>query len=227
MIFAFRFAALLAALFAVSDALAGSFSVAPVRLDVRVPRRAVSFEVQNSGDRAAQIQVERYRWIADKGGDDQLEATEDVIATPPIFTLSPGQKQIVRVLVFSALDPAREGTYRVILQETPLNDPLPNAVQALLRISMPLFITPRGAKPNIAWTAERDGERWSLTMENVGNAHAEIIAVRTAAGESIDKARGYLLPGEKRRIPVQLAPDSLLVTLDDQPEQAFPVRPMP
>jgi fimbrial chaperone protein len=227
MMFAFRFAATLAALFALSDALAGSFSVAPVRLDVRMPRRAVSFEVQNTGDRPAQIQVERYRWVADNGGDDQLEPTEDVIATPPIFTLSPGQKQIVRVLVFGAQDPAREGTYRVILQETPLNDPPPNAVRALLRISMPLFITPQGAKPDIVWTAGRDGERWSLTMENVGNAHAQITAARTGAGESVDRARGYLLPGEKRRVTVDSAPDTVSVKLNDQLEQTFPVRPMP
>lgn len=218
--------ALLAALLVVSDAGAGSFSVAPVRLEVKMPRRAVSLEVQNTGESAAQIHVERYRWVADKGGDDQLEATEEVIATPPIFTLSPGQKQIVRILVVGNQDPTREGTYRVILQETALNDPPPNAVQALLRISMPLFITPPGAKANVNWSAERSGERWWLVMENSGNAHAQIVAARLESGAQI-KAIGYLLPGEKKRVAVDAPPSSIVVKLYDQQEQTIQVRSSP
>lgn len=222
-----RVAVLVAALVLVADASnAGSFSVAPVRLEVKVPRRAASVEVQNTGPLPAQIQVERYRWVADKGGEDELEATEDVIATPPIFTLAPGGKQIVRVLVVGQQDPAREGTYRVILQETPLNDPPPNAVQALLRISMPLFITPPGAKSNVAWSAERADDKWWLVAENAGNAHAQITAARLDSGEAI-KAAGYLLPGEKRRVAVDAPPTRIVVKLHDQPEQTIQVRQAP
>jgi len=221
-----RCAAVLAAFLVGPEAAAGSFSVAPVRLDVKVPRRAASIEVQNTGDQPAQLQVERYRWLADRGGEDQLEATEDVIVTPPIFTLAPGQKQIVRVLLFGAPDPSRETTYRIIMQETALNDPPPNSVQALLRISMPVFITPPGAKPNVIWTLQREGDHSWLVAENTGNAHAQISAARTASGVDL-KASGYLLPGEIRRIAVEGALDSVLVTLRDQPEQTFPVRAMP
>lgn len=223
---ALYFAALAAAVFVVSDATAGSFSVAPVRIELKAPRRAASVEVQNTGDRPAQIQVERYRWIADNGGDDKLEATEDVIATPPIFTLEPGQKQIVRVLLFGAADPARESTYRIILQETALNDPPPNVVQALLRINMPMFITPPGARASLGWSVEREGERWWLSMENTGNAHAQITGVRTPAGQAL-KATGYILPGERKRIAIDQPLDSVSVTLRDQAEQRFPVRSAP
>ncbi len=221
--FVLRMAALVAALLVVSDVSAGSFSVAPVRLDVKPPRRAVSIEVQNTGELPAQIQVERYRWLADKGGDDQLEATEEVVATPPIFTLAPGQKQIVRVLLLAASDPAREATYRVILQETALNDPPPNAVKALLRISMPLFITPPGAKPNVQWSAERADGRWWLVLENTGNAHAQILSAKLASGEDV-KATGYLLAGEKRRVAVEAPPSSLAVRLHEESEQTVQVR---
>lgn len=224
--FALRIAAVLAALLVVSAATAGSFSVAPVRLEVKMPRRAVSLEVQNTGDLPAQIQVERYLWVADKGGDDQLEATEDIVATPPIFTLAPGQKQIVRVLVSGTQDPMREATYRVILQETALNDPPPNAVRALLRISMPLFITPSGAKPNVVWSVERADDRWWLVMENIGTAHAQVLSARLASGQEI-RATGYLLAGEKRRVAVDAAPTSIIARLADQQEQTFQVRSAP
>jgi fimbrial chaperone protein len=131
------------------------------------------------------------------GRRNLLEATEEVIATPPIFARS-GQKQIVRCSC-SRADPTREVTYRLVLQETALNDPPPNAVQALLRISMPVFITPPGAKPNVVWTLQQEGDRWWLRAENTGNAHAQINAVRTIGGADI-KATGYLLAGETKRI---------------------------
>lgn len=219
-------AALAAAALVTSEAIAGSFTVAPVRIELAVPRRAASIEVQNTGDRAAQIQVERYRWLADNGGDDGLEPTEDVIATPPIFMLAPGQKQIVRVLLFGTPDPAHEATYRIILQETALDDPPPNAVQALLRISMPMFVTPSGAKAELAWSMQRDGERWFLVMQNAGNAHAHINGARTAAGKDLG-ATGYLLPGERRRVGVDAPLDSVTIRLRDQPERQFPVRSAP
>lgn len=218
--------ALIAILVLCHEARAGSFTVAPVRLELTVPRRASSFEVQNTGDRAAQIQVERYRWVADNGGDDRLEPTEEVIATPPIFTLAPGQKQIVRVLLFGAPDPALEASYRIILQETALDDPPPNAVQALLRISMPMFVTPPGARPQLDWALERDGDRAWLRIENTGSAHAQITAARGGAGQDI-KATGYVLPGERRRVAVDGPLDSVSVRLRDQPERQFPVRSAP
>ena len=224
--FVLRLAAFVAALLVASAANGGSFSIAPVRLDVKMPRRAASVEVQNTGELPAQIQVERYLWVADKGGDDVLEATDDIVATPPIFTLAPGQKQIVRVLVSGNHDPTREATYRVILQETALNDPLPNAVRALLRISMPLFITPNGAKPNVVWSTERVDNRWWLVMENTGNAHAQILSARLESGQEI-KATGYLLPNEKRRVAIEAAPTAIVAKLADQQEQTFQVRPAP
>lgn len=221
-----RSAALIAALLIGSPAVAGSFSVAPVRIDMKMPRRAAAIEVQNTGDQPAQLQVERYRWLADRDGDDQLEATEDIIATPPIFTLAPGQKQIVRVLLFGELDPGRESSYRLILQETALNDPPPNAVQALLRISMPVFVSPPNVRHDLGWHLRRDGDRLWLTVENTGSAHAQITAARTPDGHDL-KAAGYLLPGEKRRIAVGTPVDKVVVTLRDEAEQTVPVRAMP
>ena len=221
-----RSVALLATTVVFSVAEAASITVAPVRLEVKMPRRAASIEVQNTGEQPAQMQVERYRWVADRGGDDQLEATEDMIATPPIFTLAPGQKQIVRVLLFAAPDPSAGSDYRLILQETAMNDPPPNTVQALLRISMPVFVTPPGAKANVVWTTQRDGDRWWLSAQNTGSAHAQISSVRTASGSEL-KAAGYLLPGETRRFAVDTVLDAVLVTFKDQQEQTHPVRAMP
>jgi len=194
----------LAALLCSAATSAGSFNIAPIRIELPAARRAASIEVQNTGDAAAQLQVERFLWKRDNGGDDDLEATEAFVVTPPIFTLQPGQRQIVRVLMQVPPDPRREGTYRVVLQETPLGDPPPNTVATLLRISLPLFVTVPTAKAELAWRLVRDGGALQLEADNRGGAHAFISQVRTPEGAPL-KVDGYLLPGEQRRWPIDSA----------------------
>jgi hypothetical protein len=63
-------------------------------------------------------------------------------------------------------------------------------------------------------------------MQNTGNAHAQILAARIEGGADI-KATGYLLPGEKRRVPVDTPPTAIVAKLADQQEQTFQVRPAP
>ena len=87
-------------------------------------------------------------------------------------------------------------------------------------------ITPPGAKANVAWSTQRDGERWWLVMENLGNAHAQITAARHEAGAAINAA-GYLLPGEKRRVAVDAEPGRIVVKLHEQQEQTIQVRAAP
>jgi P pilus assembly chaperone PapD len=99
-------------------------------------------------------------------------------------------------------------------------------VQALLRISMPLFVVPPGVAPNVEWSVERADDKTWLVLENTGTAHAQITAARTEAGDDVP-AVGYLLPGEKRRVAVTAAPSRIVATLRDQPERTFPVRAMP
>ena len=73
-----------------------------------------------------------------------------------------------------------------------------------LAFSMPVFITPQGAKRNLACTAVRARpEAAKVTCENAGNAYAQIreIALVPGAGERIAGGRdaaGYLLPGITR-----------------------------
>jgi fimbrial chaperone protein len=217
--------ALAACLFSAATS-AGSFNIAPIRIELPAARRAASLEVQNTGDAPAQLQVERFLWKRDNGGADELEPTEAFVVTPPIFTLQPGQRQIVRVLMLVPPDPLREGTYRLILQETPLGDPPPNTVATLLRISLPLFVTPPGAKADLSWRLVRDGAALQLEAGNRGTAHAFISQVQTVDGAPL-RIDGYLLPGEQRRWPVDSAPQRLNVTLRDGTESVVEVRPAP
>lgn len=214
----------LAALLASATAIAGSFSITPVRIDIAAGRRAASLEVENTGGASAQIQAERYRWKRDNGGDDDLEATEEFMVSPPIFSLAPGQKQIVRVLLLAPSDPVNETAYRLILQEVAQGDPPPNTIATVLRISMPVFVTPKGAAPDVVWSLARDGGALHLVAENRGRAHAFINSVRTERGDAL-KVDGYLLPGEKRQWPLDAPLTRIVVALRDRPESTVSLPP--
>lgn len=217
-----------AAWFACASAAAGSFSITPVRIDIAAGRRAASLEIENTGGETAQVQAERFRWKRDNGGDDELEATDAFVVSPPIFSLAPGQKQIVRVLLLAPTDPRIETAYRLILQEVPQGDPPPNTVATVLRISLPIFVTPAGAQPDVVWSLQRDGASFRLAAENRGQAHAFITSVRTVGGEKL-AVDGYLLAGERRQwlLPAATPPERIVVALRDRAEETVPVQVSP
>ncbi len=217
---------LVAAALLSASALAGSFTVTPVRIDIPPLRRAASIEVQNTGDQPAQLQAERYRWTRDNDGDDELAPTEDFVVTPPIMQLAPGQKQIVRVLLLAPPDPKRELAYRLILQETLVGNPPPNTVATVLRISLPVFVAAPKAQPELAFSVAREGEQWRLTADTRGSAHGFVVASRTAAGDKLPVS-GYLLPGERRSWLVASAPERIVLTQRDGTEVTVPVDPAP
>lgn len=219
-----RVLALAGALLFGSLAHASAFTITPVRVDITFGRRAASIEVHNTGQQSAQMQAERYRWKADTGGEDELEPTEDFIVTPPIFTLEPGQRQIVRVLMQAPSDPLRETAYRLILQETPLGDPQANTVATVLRISLPVFVTPPKARAELVWSLRREAGGLFLDVDNIGQAHASITTLRTPEGREL-KAGVYVLAGDRRSWPLDGPVDRVLLKLRDADESSAVVRP--
>ncbi len=209
-----------------ASALAGSFTVTPVRIDFPPLRRAASIEVQNTGESPAQLQAERFRWTRDNGGDDELAPTEDFVVTPPIMQLAPGQKQIVRLLLLGPPDPKRELAYRLILQETLVGDPPPNTVATVLRISLPVFVAAPNTQPELAFSLVREAAQWRITADNKGNAHGFIVASRTSDGDKLP-VDGYLLPGERRSWLIAAPLQRIVLTQRDGTEITVPVAPAP
>jgi fimbrial chaperone protein len=201
---------------------AGAFSITPVRIEMQPGRRAASLEVENTGADPAQIQVERYAWQQTVDGEDQLQSTEEFIATPPIFSLAPGQKQIVRVLILAPPEPQREVAYRLILQETPLVEPAPNSVAVALRISLPVFITPASAQPDLDWRLVTDGSTTQLEVANRGTAHAFVSDLR-ADGRELKQVQGYVLGGRQRRWTIDAPVERLNYTIRDRGERSATV----
>ena len=190
--------------FGMTPSHAGSFTVNPVRVTLSPGLAVAAITVSNSGSDSSVIQLEASRWTQ-QGGKDVLAPTNDLLATPPIFTLAPGASQIVRVGLRRPSDTQHELTYRLVLREVPPPQPISQGLRVALAISMPVFVV--SAHPsfsNLQWQAVRlaDG-RIHLQATNTGGAHVQIGAIELSSLDGAspvvrESVATYVLPGNTR-----------------------------
>ena len=192
------------ALAAASPATAGSFSANPVRLTLPAGASSTSLVLENRGDKPVVVQASTASWRQEEGRD-VLEETQDLIVSPPIFTVPVGGTQTIRVGLMRPADPTREVTYRLFLQEVP---PPPVAgepgVAVALQLALPLFVQPVAkASPRLAWQARSsDDGAIELSLANDGTAHVQVVDARLAGADGTVIAelspRAYVLSGQSR-----------------------------
>ncbi len=185
----------LGAIAAASPAAAGSFKVNPVNLSIPADRSATSLSLTNTDGQPVSVRVLTYTWTQPDGRDLYVD-TNQVIVSPPIFTLAPGQTQLVRV----GLKQRRSGEfYRVIFEEIPRAGTATSAIQVALRLNLPLFVEAAKGKPDLRWQAWRDRSgTLSLDARNLGNRHQKVLQIDLgceAGGDCIrSKEMGDVLP---------------------------------
>lgn len=229
---------LLMAMLPLSSAVAGQFSVTPVRLYMTPQDRAIAVTVTNEGDQPLVMQADLYLWKQKPGGADELTLTEDIFLSPPIIKLAPRARQVVRLARLKSVMPTEQLTYRMIVREVPEAAPAKDdlQVQLALAFSIPVFITPPRAKAQlVCGGVERVADNTIKTVcENSGNAHAYPIAFSLVADNGQEVANrdsgAYLLPGIKRDFEIKRAEGNipggkarLSVTLVDGSKQSFDV----
>ncbi|HEX6376219.1 MAG TPA: fimbria/pilus periplasmic chaperone [Allosphingosinicella sp.] len=183
-----------------SPAAAGSFQVNPVNVAMKAGRKTAALTIKNSDAAPVAVRVSAYRWTQENG-IDVYSPTEDMVASPPIFTIAPGATQLVRIGIKGR---GSGGAYRILLEEIPRQRPDGAQIQVALRLNLPLYIlSPGGGKPELSWSAWRDraGDLF-IGATNRGQVHAqvlEIAAADRAAGEKIlSQQMGVVLPGSAR-----------------------------
>ena len=67
---------------------AASLQVTPVMIEVAAPGAATTVKLRNDGATPLNAQIRVFRW-SQVNGEDKLEPTTDVVASPPLTKLSP------------------------------------------------------------------------------------------------------------------------------------------
>lgn len=191
---------------------AASLQVAPTRVTIQHDRGADGLMLSNSGADPVHAQVRVFRWWQ-QDGRDMLEPTDDLVISPPMLQIPAGGEQLVRIVhTGSPPPPGGERTYRVVVDELPIERTAPQGpgLRFALRYSIPVFVVAAADAPPAA----------SLVARLVGNApDAAIEITNTGAGSAqladlvligADGTRrvvapglaGYVMPGQSRQWPM-------------------------
>jgi fimbrial chaperone protein len=194
-------ALLLAIVPAHGRALAGSVQVDPVSVELPHDRSSASLSVRNRDSQPVSMRVRAYRW-SQEGGEDVHRDSDDLIVSPPIFTIAPGGRQLIRI---GPRMPSAGAAYRIVLEEIPAAAAQGTGIRVALRINLPFYILPEGGgRPALSWSAwrNRDGNVF-IEARNSGTRHSQIAALASvdAAGrETVLASRpGVVLPGGSKR----------------------------
>ncbi|QHM72413.1 fimbrial biogenesis chaperone [Mixta intestinalis] len=200
---------------------ANSVMIWPIDPKIISEDKASELWLENHGNSTTLMQVRIFAW-QQISGREQYQTQQQVVASPPIVRIEPGQKQLVRLIKQSAPAAGQEAAYRVVLDEIPTPQQ-PGENQAGLRFQMrysvPLFVYGDGltadAQPQLSWhTVSEDGQRW-LEIVNHGAVHARLSKATLNGRELSSGLFGYVLANSSHRWPLNASVSSGAVLAAD------------
>lgn len=211
---------------------ASSVLIWPIDPVLEADQQASALWLENRGNETANLQIRVFAW-SQSGFNDQYQNQRDVIGSPPVAKIEPGQKQLVRLTRTREIPPGQELAYRIIIDEIPSatapageSGKTAAAIRFQMRYSVPLFAygaglwskedtsrkrDPKGAGlPDLSWrTVAVDGRPY-VEVRNQGAVHARLTDVALKQGGQtkplVEGLLGYVLPGAIMRWP---APDPM------------------
>lgn len=179
-----------------SRAMASALEVTPVRIQVDLPDMVSTITVRNPGTQPLAAQLRVFKW-SHANGADELVPTKDVVASPPLAKLAPGQPYAVRIIRVSKAAVAGEESYRLLVDEIP--DPKAQAPgfgpRFAIRQSIPVFFTDPAAAPRLAWEAVLESGKLLLRARNEGSKRVRISALKVTNAAGGPLATGSGLTG--------------------------------
>ena len=185
---------------------ASGLQVAPIGLRLAAGAPADALWLTNTGSDTLHAQVRVFRWTQ-QDGKDMYDSSRDLLASPPMVTIAPGGKQMVRVIRPGAPPDGVETAFRVIVDELP-NDSH-EGLNFVLRYSIPVFLAPKGdpslkATLHTEWITTPSGPM--IRIRNDGNGHAQLaeLSFTDTHGKRTVLVRGlvgYALPGSTMSWP--------------------------
>jgi fimbrial chaperone protein len=202
---------------ATAPALAGRFSVAPIRVDFGAGLRIGAVTVTSEDDHPLVFKNSPSLWTQNADGGDVYTPTSDLVVTPPLLRVEAGEPRIVRIGTLREPGDV-ERSYRVFLEEqAPANPEGTGAtIAVVIKFGVPVFVAPRSERvAGIAEVVEHKPGRVTLQIKNSGNVHFNVETI-TANGVAVkDVSSWYLLPGTTRRYDLAIPAEACTGTAVD------------
>lgn len=167
-----------------------TLGIAPLRVEIEGGSAGATVRLTNSSSHALPVQARLFSWTQENG-EDVYAPSNELVVSPSITSIPPGQTQIVRVLRKGAASPG-EKRYRLAVDQLP--DPsLARPGQALTRIrfTLPVFVD-REKAPPAAFTWRLANDR--IELVNNGGATARVLDLQVIGQD------GRLVPVERNAL---------------------------
>lgn len=165
-------------LFVGALAYAASLQVQPASLDVLAPGAAATLTLRNEGPRPINVQIRVFHW-SQIDGEDRLDPTEDVVASPPAVTLEPNTDYVARVVRVAKQPVVAEEAYRLYVDELPeATSSAGRTIRLLVRQSIPVFFAaPERSPAAVEWSVQKQAGQTILSARNKGDSRLRISAL--------------------------------------------------
>ncbi|HSW12641.1 MAG TPA: fimbria/pilus periplasmic chaperone [Solimonas sp.] len=200
--------AVLASLLAAMPATAAGLSVTPISLELTTAVPAQALWLSNTGSDALSAQLRVFAWNQHEGRD-QLLPSRDLVLSPPMLNLQPGQRQLVRVIRMAPVATG-ERSYRILVDELPDPARQQQGLHFVMQFSVPAFVdTAVAAVPQLQWRIGQEEGKPKLITDNQGARRAKVTDVELFDGQGRSLLQrpgllGYVLAGASVRWPLKL-----------------------
>ncbi|MDP9195492.1 MAG: fimbria/pilus periplasmic chaperone [Pseudomonadota bacterium] len=189
-----------------------ALQVSPVIVEMAGETRATTLVVENRGSGKTTIQVRAFDWSQDNG-EEALFPSQVLHVSPPIFTLTPGKRQVVRLVADRPAPFVGESSFRLFVDELPLEQE-GTTIRLPVRFILPVFVgTPAEASDELKWSVRKTAPA-SVRIEarNIGGRRARLtdIQLRDAGGRKLGEISGlagYVLAGRSLAWDIGIPPE--------------------
>lgn len=218
---------LAAVLLWVCSTAAAQLVIGPIAVEFREKQRvaAVAVKLDDGAKLPMRLQAEVLRWSQDLAGQAVTEETDELLVTPPMAELRPGQRQVFRLALRGKRPAPEELAYRLVLEDisesTTSAEVSPGMViNFRMRHDLPVVVAPAGPIVNLLrWkpcppeaapaSSARSSAEACVRLLNAGNRRVKVQTL-TLAGDGWQQALSLkdgvnVLAGSERewRVPLQ------------------------
>jgi fimbrial chaperone protein len=196
--------------------------ISPVLIEFTPKQKIATVRITLS-DKATspmRLQAQLLRWRQNVHGAPVTQPSDDLVVTPRIAELKPGQQQVLRLALRGSLPAETEMAYRLVLED--IAEPKPvkmgegAAVNFRMAYDLPVLVAPRGpAIDALRWRtcaappAPRASRGACVRIINAGNRHVKLQSL-TVSGDGWQQSLNFkegepVLVGDEREwtVPTQ------------------------
>lgn len=200
-----------------------AINVSPVLLELSETANKEVVRVTNSSDTPRSFEVNVVSWSQSKKEREIYSETDELLVVPPLFTLQPGQTQIVRIGLMRRAEEAAELAYRVFFTELAppeIEEQTTSGINMRLRFGVPVFVAPLSPVSSgveFLGLDTVDGHTF-MELKNTGNVRVKVNEIRYlapfATSKEVTAAVFYLHAGKTGFLPVELPGESANGTVE-------------